>query len=117
MTTDAFLLALRQRLPEANAAVAEHLDESDGEGALYLLVGDVRRLTLTAWERGDKALAERSLALLDEALLDGDGSVKSAVAVSFVEDADWWDDSVAGFIATWPPALAAEVERQRSWRG
>jgi hypothetical protein len=53
------------------------------------------------------------LGVFETGLREGDEAVENAVAVSFVEDTDWWDDSMRLFIARWPTGLAEEVERQR----
>lgn len=83
---------------------------------LHLLVGDLRRLAFDAWKRDDDSLLQRCLGLLKEALVTGDDRVVNAVSLSFVEDSCWWEPQVQPFIATWPPALTGEVERQRAVR-
>lgn len=113
MTTGRLLVAILDSLPEASAFVAEHLDDNDGQVLLHLLVADLRRLAVDGW-RHNEDVASRCLALLEAALTSGDARVQNAVAVSFVEDVGWWDTDVQPFLATWPPALAAEAERQRT---
>jgi hypothetical protein len=80
-------LRLRSLLPTGSQAKAVTLDEhlSDhGEVLLHLLIADLRRLLLTAFERGDDDLLRRSPALVDQALQTGDEKLRTAVAVSFV---------------------------------
>jgi hypothetical protein len=114
MTRGRFLVGLLASLPEAAPLVAEHLDDQEGTLLLHLLVADLRGFLLDAWKRQDIDVLQRGLALLDGALTRGDEYVQNAVAVSFVEDIGWWEPEVQPFLATWPPALAAEVERLRA---
>lgn len=113
LTKDAFVVALLDAVPESQPIVTEHWDDHDGDVPLHLLMGDVRRLSEDAWRREDHALMRRCLDFLDLALRTGDENVQNAVSVSFVEDSGWWDGSLTIYIAAWPSALAAEVERQR----
>lgn len=117
LTRETFVVGLLNAVPEARGIVGEHTDDFDGDVLLHLLVADVRRFTLSAWERGDEAVTARSLTFLDDALREGDNDVQGAVTVSFVEDIGWWDESVQAFLQMWPPTLSAEVERQRGERG
>ena len=116
LTKESFVIALLDAVPEAQPLVTEHWNDHDGEVLLHLLVADVRRLSEDAWRRHDHPLLRRCLDLLDLALRTGDVYVDNAVAVSFVEDSRWWDSAVSDYIAAWPTALAAEVERQRQHR-
>lgn len=113
LTKRAFVVALLDAVPECKPVVTEHWNDFDGDVLLHLLVADVRRLSEDAWRRQDHALMCRCLDFLDLALRTGDEYVENAVAVSFLEDTGWWDSAVSDYIAAWPPALAAEVERQR----
>jgi hypothetical protein len=117
LTRGQFVVSVLASLPEASAVVAEHLDDQEGELLLHLLVADLRRLLLDAWQRQDQDVLHRGLTFLDAALTTGDEYVNNAVAVSFVEDIGWWEADMQPFIASWPKALATEVERQRSARG
>lgn len=80
---------------------------------LHLLVADVRRLSEEAWRRHDGDVVRRCVHRLHGALRTSEDAVQNAVAVSFVEDTGWWDTAMDACLATWPPALAAEAERQR----
>ncbi len=115
MTAGRFVVRVVEQLPEAGGLVAEHLDDNDGV-LLHLLVGDLRRFAFDAWKRDDGSLLQRCLGLLEQALVTGDDRVDNAVSLSFVEDSSWWEPQVQPFIATWPPALTAEVERRRASR-
>ena len=42
--------------------------------------------------------------------------VENAMAVSFVEDAGWWDPKMEPFMAAWPLPLREEADRQATWR-
>ena len=96
--------------------VEEHVADQGGELLLHLLMGDLRRLAIAAFDRGDGDLLQRLLSVLDAALRDGDERVENAVAVSFVEDTGWWEPEMQPFMATWPNALQAEAEKQKNWR-
>jgi hypothetical protein len=114
MTQGRFVAGLLSSVPEASPLVAEHLDDQNGSLLLHLLVADLRRFLLDAWQRRDDDLLRRGLAFLDAALITGDESVENAVAVSFVDDIGWWESAVQPFIATWPAGLVTEVERLRA---
>ena len=94
----------------------EHLETYDGELLLHVLIADLRRLAVAWFDEGSTDPMQRLLAVLDAGLAEGDERVENAVAVSFVEDAAWWDQPSQAFIATWPAGLAHEVERQRNAR-
>ena len=117
LTRATFVVGLLNAVPEVRGIVTENTDDLDGDVLLHLLVADLRRLTLAAWVRRDEGLTARCLLFLDDALRDGDDDVQNAVAVSFVEDIGWWDESVQPFLRTWPTTLAAELRHQRGWRG
>lgn len=112
MDTDDFVDLLLRTVPEATALHRQHLEYNFGELLLHLLVADVRRLALQAFQRGDKGLLRRCLEVMETSLVDGDARVENAVAVSFVEDTGWWDPNMQPFIATWPSRLRDEVDRQ-----
>lgn len=101
------------RVPEAVPTVREHLADNDGELLLHLLMADLRRLAVNWFDQGSVAPLDRLLAVVDAGLCRGDERVENAVAVSFVEDAAWWEPASGAFVATWPSGLAQEVERQR----
>ena len=116
LTKETFVVALLDAVPECQPLVTEHWNDFDGDVLLHLLVAEVRRLTEDAWRRRDDALMRRCLDFLDLALRTGDEQVDNAVSISFVEDTGWWDSALSDYIASWPPALVAEVERQRQER-
>jgi hypothetical protein len=92
--------------------VAEHHEHYE-ELLLHLLVADIREMAIAAFTNGDADLAARIVSVFDEGLREGDERVENAVSVSFAEDTPWYDDERRPFIATWPPALTAEVARQQ----
>jgi hypothetical protein len=114
MSADRFAERLVAEVPEAEAVVAEHLEDND-ELLLHVLMYNLVQLCEAAWAAANHDVLRRCLALLNDALLDGDEYVKNAVAVSFVEDSCWYEPANQEYIATWPPALQAEVESQRAW--
>ena len=116
MTRDDFVASLRAAGPEATATVNENLRDQGGEVLLHLMVADLRRLALRLFEQADSDNLGRLLTALNQGLIEGDPEVENAVAVSFVEDTGWWDQSMSAFIDSWPDGLRAEVERQREHR-
>ena len=113
MTEADFVRSLADEAPEVRGLVDEHLRDQSGELLLHLLVADVRRAAVDAFQQGDGDLLRRLLDLLDRSLREGDERVENAVAVSFVEDAGWWDPAMRPFIDAWPAALRAEAQRQQ----
>ena len=114
MSTEGFLDGIREAVPMTRSLVEQHIEDQSGEVLLHLLVADVRRFAFASFERDDEAVTTCLLDFLDLALATGDDPVRNAIAVSFVEDTGWWDPAMVAFIATWPPTLAAEVERHKS---
>lgn len=64
----------------------------------------------------DFALRDMVLTLLDWGIAEGDEALDNAIAVSFVEDSGWWEPGQDAYLATWPSALTAELQRQRGER-
>lgn len=116
ITREEFVAALREAGPEVTAIIDENLAAQAGEILLHPLVADLRRLAINLFELEDSDDLDRLLAALGQGLTEGDPEVENAVAVSFVEDTGWWDQSMSAFIAAWPSGLRAEVERQRAHR-
>lgn len=116
MSTEGFVDGLREAVPMTRSLVDENIEEYDGEVLLHPLVSDVLRFAIASFERGDEAVTASLLDYVDLVLRTGNDQVENAIAVSFVEESEWWDPAMQAFIVTWPPALAAEVERQNAWR-
>jgi hypothetical protein len=83
---------------------------------LHLLVADLRRFAIAAFDAGDFGSSRRLLTVVDQALADADEAVDKAICVLFVEDVGWWDPAMQPFIATWPAGLTADLERRRGAR-
>lgn len=115
MTEDEFVRALVEAVPEIQPALDEHMDDN-GELLLHPFVARARDCAIAAFDNGNRGLSDRMVAIFERGMREGDEAVENAVAVSFVEDTPWWDASRQAFIDSWPPALTAEVERQRNWR-
>jgi hypothetical protein len=115
-STDHFVAEVLHEVPEVQAVVREHLEDNDGEPLLHLLIADLRRYALQAFDAKESDVLGRLLGAVDRAMRDGDDSVENAIGVSFVEDTGWWDDATKPFIAVWPEGLRAEAARQREWR-
>ena len=109
-----FLDRLDAISPEIGRMISDHLVENEGELLLHLLVADVRRVVENAYQARDRELVRRCLAVLDEALRDGDDQVTNAVAVSFVEGIAF--DLPRRAIRSWPETLRNEAERMLAWR-
>lgn len=88
MDTADFVDLLLRTVPEAGDLHRQHLEDNLGEVLLHLLVADVRRLTLRAFETVDRGLLRRCLEVMDASLREGDVPLRNAVAVSFVEARD-----------------------------
>lgn len=116
MSTDQFVAMLLHEVPGVQAVVREHLEDNDGELLLHLLIADLRRYAMQAFDADESDVLGRLLGVVDRAMHDGDDSVENAIAVSFVEDTGWWDDATQPFIAAWPEGLRAEAARQRDRR-
>ena len=107
----AFVEELRRVVPEAEPTLAEHLDDLGGELLLHLLLPDLLRLTIAAFQRSDEDLCERLLGLMARGLEDGDEYVANAVAVSFVEDFGASPGETDDLLELWPPVLRRELGR------
>lgn len=116
LSYDSVHLRLVEAVPEFEVCLAEHLEHQEGEVLPHVLFGELTQFVLDAYHRGSQDLVLRSLGFLDGALRDGDAMVQNLVAVSFVEKVGPWDAAAQDFIATWPVALRAEAERQRTWQ-
>jgi hypothetical protein len=107
-----FTTLVASHVPEAEATVTAHLHNSD-ELLLHLPVADLRRLAIQWFDAGQNEPLGRLLQVVETGLREGDDDVENAVAVSFVEDTAWWDESMQPFIADWPAGLTNELDRQR----
>lgn len=109
---------LRRAVPEFESHCRAHREEYQGQVFPHILFGDFTRFVLAAWDRGDRALVDRSLRFLETVLDVGDDHARGLVAVSFVENvaasAGESKDRHRGFVAAWPAGLRAEAERQAS---
>lgn len=101
-------------MPEVQPVLDEHIADND-ELLLHLFVARARDFAIAAFDKGNRRLSDRMVAIFERGIREGDEAVENAVAVSFVEDTPWWDTSRQAFVDSWPPALRAEVERQRNW--
>ncbi|SPD86847.1 DUF7674 family protein [Micropruina glycogenica] len=111
ITAATFVDDLLSALPEGNEVVREHLDDQRGELLLHLLMADLLRFGVTAFEsaRTDEAL--RTLLFVDRCLAEGDEYVTNAVKVSFVEGYGSGPNEPVSFLTFWPAALRAELGR------
>lgn len=107
-----FVDVLLAAVPRATPLVDENRDD-DGVVLLHLLLPDLLRLTVAAFNAGDTALVGRVLTVVDQGLREGDDYVAEAVAVSFVEHYGTAPGESDELLACWPPLLRAELDRQR----
>ena len=114
LTRGTFVAGLLDAVPETKNIVKEHADDFDGDVLLHLLVADLRRFCLDAWQSNSSDALARCLNYLDLALRTGDDQVQNAIAVSFVEDMGLGREQVRPFLDVWPDALAAEAEQWRT---
>lgn len=112
ISADQFVARLRAEVPEFADQIEEHIADND-ELLPHLLLGDLARACVTAWQTDDSAFNLRALTVLDEVLAesDGDDYMGNAISVSFVEHVGPWDPSIREFIADWPPALLQDARR------
>lgn len=117
MTSADFVQRLPEAAPRLHTLIDDHLADYDGEVLLHLLMADVRRWVISAfYNLIEEEAIVAVLALLDEALRDGDERLENAVAVSFVEDSCVWHPRMAPFLSAWPLGLQKEAARQQSTR-
>jgi hypothetical protein len=103
--------------PRVGSVVRKHLEESEGEPLLHVLMASLRRWAISSfYNLEDETDLIPLMDLLEEALRTGEEALENAVAVSFVEDACTWDPRMTSFLATWPIGLKDEAERQRRLR-
>ncbi|MCU1492546.1 MAG: hypothetical protein JWO62_310 [Acidimicrobiaceae bacterium] len=116
MSREEFVSKLRTQLPEFADPIEGHFADNGGELLIHNLMPELRSFAYEAWLRGDTELTNRILQLVADGLEQGDDALVNAVAVSFVEDAEWWNPAMGSFIEAWPDGLRAEALRQRTWR-
>jgi hypothetical protein len=116
MTKDEFVARLLVACPESQPIVDEHLADFENDILLHLLIADVRRFAIAAFEAGDIDVLRRCLDAVGTGMSDGDDYVQNAIGVSFVEDTPLWDATMGPYLATWPVPLKEEAEHQRKWR-
>lgn len=115
VTYSNFVDLLISRVPEFEPVAREHLEDND-ELLPHLLVSDTLYFAERAFADEEFEVLGRLLTFLDEALTNGEEWIENAVALSFVENSEWWNPEKAGFLATWPDGLRAELEQQRNWK-
>jgi hypothetical protein len=49
-------------------------------------------------------------------IAEGDEALDNAIWISFVEDSAWWEPEMDEYLAAWPRALTAQLQRQRDER-
>lgn len=105
MTTEEVVSRLVDSCPETQPIVDEHLEDFDNEILLHLLIVDVRRFAIAAFEAGSLEVLTTCLGVVATGMSDGDDDVQNAIGVSFVEDTLPCDPAMQSYIATWPEAL------------
>jgi len=116
VTEGNFLALLREEAPETVPLIDEHMADNDGDLLLDPLMSDLLRFATEAFASGEVAASERLLRFVGSALDHGDERVRNAIRASFVEHVGAWPGETSEFIATWPPSLLDERQRQRGER-
>ena len=101
---------LHDLVPEADGLVAEHLADND-ELLLHLLMSDLQRRAVAAYEAGETDTTDRVLTFADRCLGDGDDYVQNAVRVSFVEHFGTSPGETDDLLARWPVSLREALGR------
>jgi hypothetical protein len=110
ITRASFVRDLLSAVPEVDDTVREHLDDYEGGLLLHLLMADLVRYGVAAFE-DRSGEAHRLLAFVDSCLADGDEDVTNAVLVSFIENYGNGQNEPDSFLAVWPVGLRAELGR------
>ncbi len=98
--------------------IVDALDEDEGDGLhegdllIHILLPDLLRFAVEAFHDGRRVASLRLLSFIDFAFSHSDHDVWEAIAVSFVEDVGVYSNETPEFIATWPPGLREELDRQ-----
>ena len=116
MTEQQFVEQLVVEVPEAKVVVKEHLLDQEGELLFHLLMADLLRFSVRAFEDAESDVLQRCLTFVDRALREGIDAVVNAVAVSFVENVGHGPSETPAFIDSWPQGLRDEKARQEAWR-
>lgn len=111
ITRASFVPDLLSAVPEVDDTVREHLADYEGDLLLHLLMADLVRYSIAAFEDGRSGEAQRLLAFVDSCLAGGDEDVTNAVVVSFVENYGYGQNEPDSFLAIWPDGLRAELGR------
>ena len=111
ITGATFVDDLLSAVPEATGMVREHLDDQDGELLLHLLMADLLRFGVAAFESARTGEALRILHFVERCLAEGDEYVTNAVQVSFVENYGYGRNEPVSFLAIWPATLREELGR------
>jgi hypothetical protein len=112
---EVFLRRLVEKFPELLPVLEEHLNENLGELLPHLLLADIKRHLVAAYE------AERGipngqvgpiLDYLEEEFRTGDEEMKELIAVSFLELLPDPDEPGGGIRDLLGPSLAAQADRE-----
>lgn len=101
---------LLSAVPETGDTVREYLYDQEGELLLHLLMPDLLRFGIAAFENSRVGEARRLLEFVDHCLAEGDECVANAVRVSFVENYGHGQNEPDAFVTLWPVGLRAELE-------
>lgn len=86
-----------------------------GELQGHLLMSDLRRAAMDAFDRGDREASRAIVDCVTRAFPVADDDLKNAIDVSFIEDTGWsHDPAVQDFVDSWPAELRAEIDPYRS---
>jgi len=113
MSQESFVATLVRECPEVRSLVDARIREWKGDIVLHVIVSGVGLLALRMFQAHEIDALNRCLDVVATGLTHGDGNVRDAVVVSFVDRTPWWDIDMIPFRASWPEVLQAEAERRR----
>jgi hypothetical protein len=108
MTLEDLVEALRHGVPEVHDLLRDHLAELPG-GDEFVLMGLLRVRALELFDAGELEALDRLLALVDQALSDGDEELADAVASDFIAATAPWEPVMDAFVSAWPVHLRAQA--------
>jgi hypothetical protein len=108
MTLEDLVEALRRGVPEVHDVLLAHLAELPG-GDEFILLGLLRERALALFDIGHVEALDRLLALVDQALSQGDEELADAVTSDFISATAPWDPVMDPFVSTWPVHLRAQA--------
>ena len=108
MTLEELLEALTHDVPEVRDVLEAHLEQVPG-GDEFVLMGLLRDRALVLFSARHLEPLTRLLAIVDQALAEGDEELADAVTSDFISGTTPWDPQMQAFVAAWPVQLRAQA--------